>query len=160
MSWLARFLSQALASCFFVTYPLVRWTKSHGMRRTGSGLIGTVAGVLSVGILPRDPVRCGLVLTAAVLFAVAISDHAEEILGQKDDQRIVIDEWVGYLASVAFLPHQPLLLVAAFVLFRIMDVWKPLGIRRLGDLPGGWGVVADDLAAGGIVNLLLQIWMH
>ena len=57
--------------------------------------------------------------------SVAISDLAEDLLGNKDDQRIVIDEWVGYLASVALLPKTPLVLLSAFVLFRIIDTLKP-----------------------------------
>jgi len=46
--------------------------------------------------------------------------------------------------------------VAAFVLFRIFDVWKPLGAREAQALPGGWGVVADDVIAGLTTLLVLQ----
>src|ERR1022692_510395 len=134
-------MAKALASCFFLTYPLVHWTKTRGYRWTGAGFLGTVAGYFSARWLPGDPGRCGLVLLGALFISVAVSDRAEELLGHKDDQRIVIDEWAGYLVSIAFLPHTPLVLLLAFVLFRIVDVSKPLGIDRLGELPGGWGVV-------------------
>src|SRR5580698_10054150 len=97
------FLSKALASCFFLTFPLAAWARKRGLRRSGAGFIGTVWGLLCVQYLPSDFVRCGLVLVGALFVSVAISDKAEQLLGHKDDQRIVIDEWVGYLVSAAFL---------------------------------------------------------
>ena len=113
--------------------------------------------MITAQYLPFDPWRGGLTLTGCILVSVAVSDRAEALLGQKDDQRIVIDEWAGYLTSVAFLPRTPYALIAAFVLFRIFDVWKPLGIRSLGRLTGGWGVVLDDLAAGLLANAVLRL---
>jgi len=156
MSPLVDFLTLAIASCFFLTYPLVRWTRAWGWRWTGAGWIGTAAGVLTCRILPMVPVRCALVLAGAWMVSVAISDRAEALMGRKDDQRIVIDEWAGYLTCIAFMPRTLPTLLAAFVLFRIVDVWKPLGIRRLGKVPGGWGVVIDDVAAGLLVNIILR----
>jgi phosphatidylglycerophosphatase A len=147
----------ALATCFFLTYPVVRFSKQRGLRWTGAGFVGTLAGLASAKCLPSNAVRCGLALTGAILFSVVISDVAEELLGQKDDQRIVIDEWVGYLASVALLPKTPIILFSAFVLFRIIDTWKPTGVRQWDRLPGGWGVVMDDLAGGLLVNALLRL---
>ncbi len=147
----------ALSSAFFLTYPLVSWSRKRGYRLTGAGLVGTAAGLLSVRLLPDDPLRCLFVLTAVLFISVAISDVAEHLLGQKDDQRIVIDEWAGYLASVAFLPKTPMVLCLGFVLFRIVDVTKPLGVRRLGYWPGGWGVVMDDFAGGLMVNVILHL---
>lgn len=148
---------KALASCFFLTYPLVQWMKTRGYRWTGAGFIGTVAGYVSSRFLPVARWPCSLSLAGVFFISVAVSDRAEELLGQKDDQRIVIDEWAGYLVSIAFLPQSPLVLLSAFVLFRIIDVTKPLGINRLGDLPGGWGVVMDDVAGGLAVNVLLRL---
>jgi phosphatidylglycerophosphatase A len=105
-------------------------------------------------------VPCSLVLIGVILVSVAVSDRAEELLGHKDDQRIVIDEWAGYLVSIAFLPQTPRVLLLGIVLFRIIDVSKPLGISRLGNIKGGWGVVVDDLAGGVVVNILLRFLPH
>jgi phosphatidylglycerophosphatase A len=146
-----------LASCFFLTYPVVHWAKKRHSRLTGAGFIGTLAGLASTPWLPSDPLRAMLALGGAVFVSVAISDKAEELLGHKDDQRIVIDEWVGYLVSVVFLPKTMKLLILAFVLFRVFDTWKPVGIQRLARLPGGWGVVMDDVAAGVLVNAFLRL---
>jgi len=71
-----------------------------------------------------------------------------EITHGKDPHCVVIDEVVGI--QVVLLGATPTLagVIAAFILFRIFDVWKPYPIDRLQSLPGGWGIVADDVLAG------------
>ena len=150
------FSSEALASCFFLTYPLARWAHKRGRRLTGAGFIGTLAGLLTLPWMPKAPRACAFFLMGALFVSVAVSDAAEEILAKKDDQRIVIDEWMGYLVSVALLPRTPVLLGVAFVLFRVVDTYKPLGINSFARLPGGWGVVMDDVAGGLLVNAILR----
>jgi phosphatidylglycerophosphatase A len=157
MRRISDFIVKGLATCFFLTYPIVRWSKAHRMRLTGAGFIGTLAGVASSFYLPSDRLKCVIVLNGALLISVAVSDAAEELMGEKDDQRIVIDEWMGYLASVALLPKTPWILLSGFVLFRIVDSWKPLGINRFAALPGGWGIVMDDVAGGILVNAILRL---
>lgn len=156
---LVRWASRALASCFFLTYPVESFARRRGWTFTGSGLVGSLAGLLCARFLPTDPLKSVFTLVGVVLLSVVISDIAESDLKTKDDQRIVIDEWAGYLISVAFLPLTPGYLWAGFILFRIFDSTKPLGIRRLGHLPGGWGVVMDDVAAGGLAQLVLQLFL-
>ncbi len=73
--------------------------------------------------------------------------HAAE-LGVPDPGRIVIDEVCGQLVALAFLPSDWTAVAAAFVLFRVFDIIKPWPIRRLERLPGGWGIMADDVGAG------------
>jgi phosphatidylglycerophosphatase A len=89
-------------------------------------------------------------LYVLVLLALSIyvADKAEKIYQKKDDQRIVIDEIIGLQITMLPAAINILNLCAAFVLFRIFDIWKPFPIRNLQGLPGGWGVVADDVAAG------------
>ncbi|HIG19007.1 MAG TPA: phosphatidylglycerophosphatase A [Candidatus Handelsmanbacteria bacterium] len=69
---------------------------------------------------------------------------------------VVIDEAAGFLFTVAFLPHGLWTTVAAFLLFRILDILKPPPARQLEKLHGGWGIVLDDVAAGIMGNLLLR----
>jgi phosphatidylglycerophosphatase A len=79
----------------------------------------------------------------------------------KDPSRVVIDEAAGYLFTVAWLPPDATVAVAGFVLFRVLDIFKPPPVRQCERLPGGWGIMADDIAAGIIGQLLLrlgQIW--
>ena len=94
--------------------------------------------------------RCGLVSGAWV------GNTGEELWGI-DNKRVVIDEIAGMLVSVLFLPVTIPTLAAAFGLFRFFDIVKPLYIRRLEKLPKGWGVMADDVAAGLYTNLLLHV---
>ena len=72
-----------------------------------------------------------------------------------DPGPVVIDELVGYLVSVAFLPHSIWIAVAGFFLFRAFDIVKPPPARRLERLPGGWGIVLDDVAAGVYCQLVM-----
>jgi len=88
-----------------------------------------------------------LLILACAALAVWSAGQAELVLGH-DAKPIVIDEVVGQSLALLFVPHSPLAFLAAFVLFRGFDVWKPLGAREIQRLPGGWGVVADDVVAG------------
>ncbi len=150
------FSCRMLASCFFLTYPLEAFAQRRRWRWTGTGFIGSFAGVLCAPYLSSLVWPCILSLLGAILLSVVVSDIAEESLGTKDDHRIVIDEWVGYLLTIALLPSTPALLAAGFVVFRGLDTVKPIGIKYLARLPGGWGVVMDDVAAGLAGNVLLR----
>jgi phosphatidylglycerophosphatase A len=90
-----------------------------------------------------------------------VSQKAEEIYQKKDDQRIVIDEIIGLQITMLPVAINVLSLCAGFVLFRIFDIFKPFPVRNMQGLPGGWGIVADDVAAGiyaGAVLWLLKSW--
>jgi phosphatidylglycerophosphatase A len=82
------------------------------------------------------------------------------VLGH-DAHPIVIDEVAGMLIALLGVPHRAaspaLLLGSAFLLFRLFDIVKPFPIRQVQRLPGGWGVVTDDLLAGIATNLVLQL---
>lgn len=90
------------------------------------------------------------------LFAVYVSGKAELNLGH-DAGSIVIDEVCGYFTAVLFLPKSILIGVYAFLFFRVFDIAKPYPVSRSQKLPGGWGVVADDVIAGVFANVLTQI---
>jgi len=75
----------------------------------------------------------------------------------KDSYRVVIDEVAGMFISVLFVPPDWKWMLIGFVLFRFFDIAKPLYIRRLEALKGGWGVMLDDVLAGIYANILLQI---
>jgi len=96
------------------------------------------------------------VLLALSLAAVFISRAAEKILGE-DAGSIVIDELCGYFVATLFLPHNWLIGLYAFILFRVFDIAKPFPIYRSQRIQRGWGVVIDDLIAGLYANLLIQI---
>jgi phosphatidylglycerophosphatase A len=108
--------------------------------------------------VPALPVTLVLLVAGAAL-AVWAAGGAEHELGH-DAKPIVIDEVVGQSVALLFAPHAPLVFVAAFVLFRVFDVWKPLGAHAAQRLPGGFGVVADDVIAGLISCAALQLLLR
>jgi len=124
-----------------------------------SGTAGTVAAIPLYLVL--SPLSWPLYLVTVVAFtflAFYTSQEAEMIFQEKDSSRIVIDEWAGFLwAMFLVLPTVPHLLVG-FVLFRFFDIVKifPANFFQ-NQLPGGYGVVMDDVAAGIYANVILHI---
>jgi phosphatidylglycerophosphatase A len=151
----ARAVIVALATGCYISY-IPAWIFPN-RRTTGAGLLGTFWGVLMLSWLPIEPVPQLLVWLLALGLSIAIGDAAEKILAVKDDPRIIVDEFIGAWTALLFLPRSGAVVALSFVLFRIFDTWKPAGIRRLGNLPGGWGVVMDDIAAGLASNVLIHM---
>ena len=106
---------------------------------------------------PWRHVSVGLYLAsyaAAVLFACWIAGRAEAILQEHDSHAIVIDEIVGYLAATLFMAPTWENTLIAFVVFRVFDVIKPFPAGTIDRrLPGGAGVVLDDVVSGIYANL-------
>jgi phosphatidylglycerophosphatase A len=93
-----------------------------------------------------------VVLSALGLMASAI--YAAE-LGHHDPRRIVVDEASGQLLSLIAVPATWAACGLSFILFRLFDIVKPFPIRRTERLPGGWGIMADDLVAGLMARIVL-----
>lgn len=74
-----------------------------------------------------------------------------------DDQRIVIDEVLGLWVTMLWVPINWKTLILSFILFRLYDIFKPLGIRRFDNLKSDFAVIVDDLVAGVYANITLQI---
>jgi len=90
--------------------------------------------------------------------AIWSSDHAERVLDKKDPGVIVIDEVVGQWLTLALVPRQIGYVLIGFVIFRIFDIVKPFPINRSQRLPGGWGIVLDDILAG-IYGLIFMLFI-
>jgi phosphatidylglycerophosphatase A len=86
-----------------------------------------------------------------------ISDRAQNYWGRKDHPRIVIDEILGFLVTMLWVPKTALLIILGFFLFRFFDILKPPPIRLMEKARGGYGVVLDDVLAGIYSNIILQI---
>ena len=135
-----------------------------GMARPAPGTWGSLLG-LALGYLMHDAGwgAGALLLAAAVLSALSslAIDRLERETGIHDAPEIIIDEVVGqWLTLIPLLALPPSLLpyVLAFLLFRLFDVWKPWPIRWLDrHVGGGFGVMADDLAAGVMAGI--SIWL-
>jgi phosphatidylglycerophosphatase A len=130
-----------------------------GLAPIAPGTFGTLAGVpICLLCLPLPWFLRLLVVLVLMALSIYIAGRAEEIYQKKDDQRIVIDEIIGLQVTMLPVMITTLHLCAGFVLFRIFDILKPFPLDNLQRLPGGWGVVLDDVGAGiyaGVLMLLL-----
>lgn len=122
---------------------------------------GTFASVAAVGLfycLRANTIVyfvCSLVIFFVGLLA---GTEAEKIYAKKDPPCVVIDEILGMLLALAFLPSYSIeVVVIAFVFFRLLDTVKPYPANILQRLSGGLGIMADDLVAGIYTNIILQI---
>lgn len=96
-----------------------------------------------------------LVATAPAMWAAGVTAIERQ---QKDPQVVVVDEVVGqWLALAGARTLNVKSWIGAFLLFRLFDIWKPKPVRNLERLPGGVGIVADDLMAGAYAALVLLI---
>ncbi len=133
----------------------------------GSGYVpvapGTAGSLVGLGIWvalawPGMPL---LAVPLAAILATGIgiwaAGRAGALFGNEDDGRITIDEVAGMLLSLAFLPLRPDVAITGFLLFRLFDIWKPFPADRAERLPGGVGVMADDLVAGLYANGVGQL---
>ena len=105
---------------------------------------------------PGDTALLGITAVVSVV-GVWAAGREEERAGVKDPRTIVIDEVAGMLIACCGHPRTLPWVLGLFLAFRVFDVLKPFGIDRLQALPGGLGVVADDLLAGVYANLLGQL---
>ena len=124
------------------------------------GTFGSAAGFLAAVLLRPGDVFLLTVFIPLLIIGTWSSHIAETTLG-KDSGHIVIDELCGYLVSVLFIPKSAGHLLAAFILFRVFDIFKPPPIRKIEKLvPGGAGIMLDDVLAGIYANLCIQIWRY
>lgn len=133
-----------------------------GFAPIAPGTVGSLAAI-PFFLLLRLAGSPGLELAVSALIVVAGAWSArltEQALGVEDPGPVVIDEVVGMFVSLLWLPASWPIVLAAFLAFRVFDILKPWPAGRLEHVPGGWGVMADDVMAGVYANLLVQalVW--
>jgi phosphatidylglycerophosphatase A len=124
----------------------------------GGGTIAAIVTCLVWWMLQPDGnfnIRMIAVTAVVVIIGIWSSTIVEKDWG-KDSSRVVIDEVAGMCISLLFVPITIQWIVTALVLFRFFDIVKPLYIRKAEALPGGWGVMTDDILAGVYSNIVLQ----
>ena len=126
----------------------------------GGGTVAAVACCLGLYLAQAGGVVLGVgaasLLTLALLAVGTLAAQRVEGLWGKDSYRVVIDEVAGMWVGMLLIPITGPRLLAGLVLFRFFDIVKPLFIRRMEALPGGVGVMMDDVLAGLYTNLLLH----
>lgn len=136
---------------------LATWFGS-GYAPVASGTVGTFFTLpLVVALWPASlEVRIAAAVLATAL-AIWAADRHSKRTGGKDPKEVVIDEVAGTLVTAITAPPTWLGLVVVFFLFRLLDIWKPFPARQAErGLPGGWGIVLDDVLAGAWGAFLLQ----
>ncbi|MGH7350424.1 MAG: phosphatidylglycerophosphatase A family protein, partial [Candidatus Rokuibacteriota bacterium] len=89
-----------------------------------SGTVGSLVTLVAIWLLPLTPLRIAVALAVVVIVGIWASSRVERLLGRKDPGVIVIDEVAGMLLAVILLPPTIPVLVTAFLLFRLFDIWK------------------------------------
>jgi len=144
---LRNFLVKTISTFFFVGYlPLI------------PGTFGSIAGI-GIFYLLNGISWPGYFLFIFCLMALGLltSGRMEKLLNKKDPGCVVIDEVMGMLIALSFLPVEPKIVILAFLMFRILDTLKPYPAGKLQDMHGAIGVMGDDLVAGIYANIVLQI---
>ena len=133
-----------------------------GYAPVASGTFGTLAGIPAYWLLAKLPPTLWLLTVVALFFLSCwVAGEAGKIYGVVDDGRIVIDELVGYLVTIAFLPFTWKIAIAGFLLFRFFDILKPQPARYFDrTVKNGYGVVLDDVVAGLYAALALRLFLH
>ena len=146
-----RRLGVFVATCGYIGYAPV-----------APGTFGSAAG-LAVYYVIRSSGSIAVELGAiVVLFAIGVwsGNEAERHFGKVDPGPVVIDEVVGMLITVALLPVNVVGAIVGFLLFRVLDVFKPWPSGRFERLPGGLGVMADDGMAAVYGNIIMRALIY
>ena len=120
-----------------------------GLAPIAPATVASLVAVLVYGFSPLEADSVGFFLLCGSAFLAGIWACQTLISAEDHDpSRAVWDEFAGMWITCLFLPKDFAWLAAAFVVFRVLDILKPWPIRRFERLPGGLGIMADDLAAG------------
>ncbi|MEN8725256.1 MAG: phosphatidylglycerophosphatase A [Lentimonas sp.] len=138
-----------------------------GLVKKGPGTVGSVAGIALYAVLFHyaSPIAYLFLMGLLTYLAVGICDAAERRLQMRDPGMIILDEFIAI--PLVFLgmggeygliaAHGWPVILMGFGLFRVFDIFKPFGISKLQDFPGGLGCVVDDLAAGLVSCVVLHL---
>jgi phosphatidylglycerophosphatase A len=141
-------INRLIASCFGIGYI------------KGGGSVAALVTCIVIWFLPDQhyPIALPVATLLITVLGIYVGNQVEAEWG-KDSYRVVIDEVSGMLVTLLFVPLTLINLIAGFVLFRFFDMVKPLYIRKMENLPGGTGVMMDDVLAGIYANLVLQLFI-
>lgn len=130
-----------------------------GLAPKAPGTFGTLAALPVYWLLAQFSLPVYLFVTLLAFIAgIWICQQAVNWLGKDDPSAVVWDEIVGYLVTMIALPHSWLWMLGGFILFRLFDIWKPWPISVADrKLHGGFGIMLDDVLAGGLALVILQL---
>ena len=121
------------------------------------GTVGSLAGAAIFLLVPKNALLQIILFALLCVAGCIVSGKAERIYKNKDDKRIVIDEVCGIFLLYLLIPFYVSYLIIGFVIFRLLDIWKPFPIKRLQELKGSLGIMADDILAAIYSFIIIQI---
>ena len=135
-------------------YPYYVWLASvFGLGFLPSGMPGTVSSAAACVVSAFVDVPLWAIVLVT-LVGVYVTDKSEKFFNMKDPSFLNIDEVPGMWLSIFLLPKS--FIIPGFFLFRLIDILKPFPVCTMEKLPGGWGIMADDVVGGLMANVLLQ----
>ena len=146
MNEIKKKITEIIASCFYIGYI--------------PGAPGTYGSLFAVLLISQfNFLTKNISVVIFIIFGLIFSTLMEKQTGKKDDQRIVIDEFVGMLITFYFVKPNFAYLIIGFILFRLYDIYKPYPIKKIQNLPSGWGIMLDDILAGVYARIVLHIFV-
>lgn len=148
-------------------YKLIATALGSGYAPYAPGTAGAIIGCVALWLFEKysfistttTPLLFIGLIVITIILGIIATDKLEKEWG-KDPSKVVIDEVIGMWITMMFVPFTWLNVLIGFILFRFFDIAKPLGIRKLEELGGGLGVMADDMLAGIYANIVLQIIIY
>ena len=135
-------------------YPWYVWIASvFGLGFIPSGMPGTVSSALACAVRVFADVPLWAIIAVSAI-GVYVTGKSEIYFNKKDPSFLNIDELPGMWLTIYALPQG--FIIPGFFLFRLIDILKPWPVCAMEKLPGGWGIMADDILGGILGNLILQ----
>jgi len=143
MNWLIRFIATGF---------------SIGEKMPAPGTAASIAAAIVYYLfVPTAYPFYWTMLILLTFIGVITAGRTEEMMDEIDPPQVVIDEIVGFLVAMAFLPKSLGLVIVGLIIFRILDIVKVYPMNKLQVVAGGLGIMLDDLYAGVITNIILRV---
>lgn len=126
---------------------------------TWGSMTGAFVWYMAMKYIPQFVHYQLLLIILICLIGIIVSEIVSKS-GNKDPKELIIDEFAGMWISLIWLPHSIKLTIIALILFRIFDIAKPFGIRKLEKIKGGLGIMLDDIAAGIVSALIIHTTLY
>jgi phosphatidylglycerophosphatase A len=122
------------------------------------GTMGTIAALpLAYGISCMSTPWQLVIITLLFCISYFVIGGALKYFRNFDPSQIILDEVIGTLVTFCGMTYSPFACIIGFVLFRLLDIFKPFGIHHLEKIPGSFGILIDDVAAGLLAHLILRL---
>ncbi len=121
------------------------------------GTLGTLLTIPLVLILAHNKFILLISIFIFTLLGLKATKSVIQETGEEDPEEVIIDEVAGFLTAFLFVEVSLKTLIAGFIIFRLLDIYKPFPVNKFEELPEEWGVMADDIVAGFITSVILYL---